>query len=123
MTRKPFHEPVDLVLLTILPPTRSPWPAGSAAVEQLEQRALQYAQDFIDDTATRLRALGFKTKGTAVLGTPVVTILEEAEKLRPELILMGSRGRSGVTRFVLGSVSHAVLHHTRCPDLRVNGGC
>jgi hypothetical protein len=62
LTLKPFHEPVELVLLTILPPTRSPWPAGAAAVEQLEQRALQHAHDFIDDTATRLRALGYKTR-------------------------------------------------------------
>ncbi len=44
-------------------------------------------------------------------------IVHEAEKLRPDLIMMGSRGRQGLTRFVLGSVSHAVLHQAPCPVL------
>jgi nucleotide-binding universal stress UspA family protein len=115
--QKPFRDPVELALFTVLPPTRPPWPTGATAAEQLEQRALQSAQDFIDDIRGRLQAMGYEAKGTAVLGNPAVTILEQAEKLRPDLILMGSRGRSGVTRFVLGSVSHAVLHQTRCPVL------
>lgn len=44
-------------------------------------------------------------------------ILQEATTLRPDLILMGTRGRQGMTRFVLGSASHAVLHKTPCPVL------
>ena len=114
---KPFRDPVDLVLFTVLPPTRPPWPAGAQAAEPLERRALQSAQDFIDDNIGRLRTLGYEAGGTAALGSPAVTILEQADKLRPDLILMGSRGRSGVTRFVLGSVSHAVLHKAHCPML------
>jgi nucleotide-binding universal stress UspA family protein len=114
---KPFREPVELTLFTVLPPTRPPWPVDNAAKEQLEQQVLQSAQDFIDDTAGRLRGLGYEAKGTAALGSPTIAILEQAEKLRPDLLLMGSRGRSGVTRFVLGSTSHAVLHQTRCPVL------
>jgi nucleotide-binding universal stress UspA family protein len=114
---KPFRDPVEVVLFTVLPPTRPLWPAGAQAAAPLEQRALQSAQDFIDDMIDRLRALGYEASGTAALGSPAVTILEQAEKLRPDLILMGSRGRSGVTRFVLGSVTHALLHQTRCPVL------
>jgi len=114
---KPFRDPVELTLLTVLPPTRPPWPAGARAAEPLEQRALQSAQDFLDDIIDQVQTLGYQAKGTAALGSPAVTILEQTDKLRPDLILMGSRGRSGVTRFVLGSVSHAVLHQTRCPVL------
>jgi nucleotide-binding universal stress UspA family protein len=44
-------------------------------------------------------------------------IIHEAEKVRPDVIMMGSRGRQGFTRFVLGSVSHAVLHHAACAVL------
>ncbi|WP_447603898.1 universal stress protein [Nitrospira sp. Nam80] len=62
-------------------------------------------QDFIDDVISRAQALGYHlAKGTAVLGSPAATILEQADKLEADVILMGSRGRSGVTRFVLGSV-------------------
>jgi nucleotide-binding universal stress UspA family protein len=52
-----------------------------------------------------------------VVGTPSTMILQEATTLRSDLILMGTRGRQGITRFVLGSVSHAVLHKTPCPVL------
>lgn len=114
---KPFHEAVELALLTVLPTVQPPWPVGAAAAEQLEERALQSARDFIESVAGRLRSLGYETRGHAVLGTPSDMILREASRLQSELILMGSRGRKGVTRFVLGSVSHAVLHRMPCPVL------
>ena len=114
---KPFHEPVELFLLTVLPSVRPPWPVEAAAAEHLEERALESARDFIEEAIERLRSLGYQSKGRALLGTPTEAILEEARHLRSDLILMGTRGRKGVTRFVLGSVSHAVLHNMPCPML------
>ena len=52
--------------------------------------------------------LGYQAHGVAVVGTPSIMILQEATTLRSDLILMGTRGRQGITRFVLGSVSHKV---------------
>jgi nucleotide-binding universal stress UspA family protein len=113
---KPFHEAVDLTLLTILPSTEPPWPgdaaAAAASTEKLEEQA-----DYIDGVAERLRAIGYQAHGVAVLGTPSDMILQEATTLRSDLILMGTRGRRGITRFVLGSVSHEVLHKMPCPVL------
>ena len=114
---KPFHDAVEVTLLTVLPSTQPPWPVDVAAAEKLEEQALQSARDYIDDVAERLRALGYQARGIAVLGTPSAMILQEATKLRSDLILMGTSGRQGITRFVLGSVSHAVLHKMPCPVL------
>ncbi|BFU94798.1 MAG: putative Universal stress protein [Nitrospira sp.] len=114
---RPFHDPVEICLLTVLPTVRPPWPAGASVAEQLEGRALESARDFIEETAASLRAFGYQAKGRAVLGSPTEAILAEARQVRSDLILMGSRGRKGVTRFVLGSVSHAVLHKMPCPVL------
>jgi nucleotide-binding universal stress UspA family protein len=50
-------------------------------------------------------------------GTPVESILNEVKTQNADWILMGSRGRQGVTRFFLGSVSHAVLHQASVPVL------
>jgi nucleotide-binding universal stress UspA family protein len=41
--------------------------------------------------------------------------LKEAKGLNADLILLGSRGRRGMTRMVLGSVSHAILHQATHP--------
>jgi len=115
---KPFHEAVEVTLLTVLPSTEPPWPGDAvAAAEKLEVQALQSARDYIDGVAERLRTIGYQARGVAVLGTPSSMILQEATKLRSDLILMGTRGRQGITRFVLGSVSHAVLHQMPCPVL------
>lgn len=113
---KPFHEPVELTLMTVLPSTEPPWPshaaAAAAATELLEKRT-----EYIEGVAERLRAIGYQAHGVAVVGTPSTMILQQATTLRSDLILMGTRGRKGTTRFVLGSVSHAVLHRMPCPVL------
>lgn len=114
---KPFHDPVELTLLTVLPSTQPPWPVEAAAAKKLEEQALQSARDYIDAVVERLRAMGYQARGLAVLGTPSTMILQEATARRSDLILMGTRGRQGITRFVLGSTSHAVLHKMPCPVL------
>lgn len=114
---KPFHDPVEITLLTVLPSTQPPWPVEAAAAETLEKQALQSARGYIESVTERLRALGYQAQGIAVLGTPSAMILQEASNLRSDLILMGTSGRQGITRFVLGSVSHALLHKMPCPVL------
>jgi nucleotide-binding universal stress UspA family protein len=114
---KPFHEEVEVTLLTVLPSTEPPWPGKTAAAEKLEEQALQSARGYIDGVVERLRAIGYQAQGIAKLGTPSDMILQEAAIRRSDLILMGTSGRQGITRFVLGSVSHAVLHKMPCPVL------
>jgi len=113
---KPFHDAAELTLLTVLPSTEPPWP-GDAAASAASTEILEEQADYIEGVAARLRNIGYQAHGVAVVGTPSTMILQEATTLRSDLILMGTRGRQGITRFVLGSVSHAVLHKTPCPVL------
>ena len=115
LQQKPFRELPTITLFTVLPHTRPPWPMDAASTEQMEVSALRQAQDFLNDIASKLASLGYRTNVAASLGTPVEGILQKATALNPDLILMGSRGRHGVTRLVLGSVSHALLHQGRYP--------
>jgi nucleotide-binding universal stress UspA family protein len=46
-------------------------------------------------------------------------VVEAAESVQADLIVMGSHGRSGLEKLVLGSVTQAVLSHTRLPVLVV----
>jgi len=113
---KPFHEAVELTLMTVLPWTEPPWPSGAAA-EAAATEMLEKQTEYIESMAERLRAIGYQAHGVALVGIPATMILQQATTLRSDLILMGTKGRQGITRFVLGSVSHAVLHKTPCPVL------
>jgi nucleotide-binding universal stress UspA family protein len=116
----PFHDAIEITLLTVLPETQPSQPgavaaaaaAAAASTEKLEEQA-----DYINGVAERLRAIGYQAHGVALLGTPSNLILQEASTLRSDLILLGTRGRQGITRFLFGSVSHAVLHQMPCPVL------
>ena len=113
---KPFHEAVEVTLLTVLPSTDQPSPAGSAAAAAAAEM-LEKQTDDIKGVAERLQAIGYQAHGVAVAGTPAAMILQEATTRRSDLILMGTRGRQGIARLVLGSVSHEVLHKMPCPVL------
>jgi nucleotide-binding universal stress UspA family protein len=113
---KPFHDAVEVTLLTVLPSTDQPSPAGSAAAAAAAEM-LEKQTDYIKGVAERLRAIGYLAHGVAVAGAPPAMILQEATTRRSDLILMGTRGRQGIARLVLGSVSHEVLHKMPCPVL------
>ena len=117
LASKPFRSAAEMTALTVLPFAQPPWPAGVSVTDAMKEEVLEGASLFIEDVAKRLTGMGYQAKGTARLGNPAPMIFEEAARLKPDLIMMGSRGRKGVTRFVLGSLSHAVLHRMPCAVL------
>ncbi|WP_248924688.1 universal stress protein [Paenibacillus hamazuiensis] len=52
-------------------------------------------------------------------GNPAKTILRLADRIGADLIVVGSRGLTGLNEFVLGSVSHNVVQHSKVPVLVV----
>jgi nucleotide-binding universal stress UspA family protein len=54
-------------------------------------------------------------------GSPAEQIVATAKEWGADLIVMGSHGRSGVTRLFLGSVADKVLRSATCPVLLVKG--
>ncbi len=56
---------------------------------------------------------------TLLKGNPAKAILEYAEETQCDLIIIGSRGHSGIKEFMLGSVSHNVILHAKVPVLLV----
>ncbi len=107
---KPFRGPLEVTVLTVLPLAQQMWPEGAGNIDAFRETALANARSFVESVAARLSALGYSAKGTARIGFPSGEIIHESMASNSDLILMGSRGRRGLTRFLLGSVSHAVVH-------------
>jgi nucleotide-binding universal stress UspA family protein len=57
---------------------------------------------------------GLKTTGEVLSGYPKGKIVEEAKKWGADLVVVGSHGRRGIERILLGSVSEAVALHAHC---------
>lgn len=52
-------------------------------------------------------------------GVPAHAICAYAQRIGADLIVMGTHGRTGVSRAVLGSVAEAVVRHSRCPVMTI----
>lgn len=58
----------------------------------------------------------------ALQGMPGQAIVAVAEECQADLIVMGTHGRSGLSRLVMGSVAEHVMRHAHCPVLTVKPG-
>lgn len=56
-----------------------------------------------------------------VEGAPAEMIAEVATEVKADLIVMGTHGRTGLTRLVMGSVAEEVLRRAPCPVLTIRG--
>ncbi len=69
---------------------------------------------FAADELQRFTAsLGGRIQRTVALGMPRQAILEHLQEARPQLVVMGTLGRSGFERFMLGSIASYVLRRAR----------
>ncbi|MFN6515167.1 MAG: universal stress protein [Nostoc sp. CreGUA01] len=78
--------------------------------ETFKNQGIQMLQSFCAQANTA----GITTEFTQNLGNPGRIICDLARSYGADLIVMGRRGRSGLTELFLGSVSNYVLHHTPC---------
>ena len=74
----------------------------------------QQAEAVVAKAAELLRARGVKVTAAVEMGDAKSKILDVAEEWHADLIVLGSHGRKGLNRFLMGSVSDAVARHACC---------
>ena len=97
-------------------PAPEVWALPLDYYERLERVCGEQAEQVICAAVKKLSALGDAVKVTTkvVQGAPKTAILDEAEKWKPELIVVGSHGYPTWERLLLGSVSQAVVSQAKC---------
>jgi nucleotide-binding universal stress UspA family protein len=85
---------------------------------ELEKTARESAAKVVEDAIAglneKLQAAGVKVEGDVLFGSPDSRIVETAEDIHADLIVIGSHGYKRWERLLLGSVSHSVVHHAHC---------
>ncbi len=78
-----------------------------------------HGQRRLDRVIRALRVNGLEAEGAWRSGDPIDTILEEAGRWEADVIAVGTQGRRGLSRLVLGSVAEGIVRRAGCPVLVV----
>jgi nucleotide-binding universal stress UspA family protein len=93
--------------------------AAPMVVEQLNDGQVQYHRGVAERAAKELQTAGFKTESRSPASDPRTAILDTAKSEKVDLIVVGSHGRSGLAKLLLGSVASHVVTHAHCSVLVV----
>lgn len=85
-----------------------------------EPQVRERARDRLDAFVALTRAEQIRSRFSIEEGAPVATIVKAAEDGKADLICLGTHGREGVERIVLGSVAEKVLRKAPCPVMTVS---
>ena len=113
-------EDTEIVLLSIpVTPTldylaRSPGLAAKV-IEDAEKETLTY----LKNQETKLAFSGLKVSSIMREGPIPEVILEVADEVHADLIAMSTHGRSGIQRWLMGSVADRIVQHTHIPVLLI----
>ena len=83
-------------------------------LEAAQQERLKEGKKLAERTAQQLRSAGFRAHAATEEGEPKTVILDKIAQWEPDIVFMGSQGRKGIDRFLIGSTSQAVLRHAHC---------
>ncbi len=92
-----------------------PVAAGSPSWEQMRTEVSREVNQFLAKAGVKPKQVGVRVE----VGEPSDTILNVAREAEVDLIVMGTHGRTGLSRLLIGSVAEAVLRRSTCPVLTI----
>ncbi|MDE3041507.1 MAG: universal stress protein [Nitrospirota bacterium] len=117
LTSHPFKNPVAITILSVVPSLYMADPHVMVGLQDWSEQSKRYAEQVVTDTARALASPHFTVSTEVRLGDPVATVCEAANT--QDLIVISSHGRKGLDRFLMGSVSHGIVHRAGCSVLVV----
>jgi nucleotide-binding universal stress UspA family protein len=116
------HYEAEVHFLHVIPSTLIPLDQYPYVAEpippapEFRKRALERLDAFVALSRTE----GARTRFSVAEGSPITAILDTAQADPADLICLGTHGREGMERLILGSVAEKVLRKARCPVLTVS---
>lgn len=99
---------------------RPPEPSTSVELEAVLDDAKELFEEGFKKILEKARSCGLEVKTDMAVGHPAEQIIHRAEADGVDLIILGRRGRSMISRMMLGSVSERALRYAHCPVMVVH---
>jgi nucleotide-binding universal stress UspA family protein len=116
---KVFGAKVEIVHAFLLQPPMVTMQGGYTIPDHYFEEIRTRAKQEVEKLAQEQSASGVDVSGQAIESPPSTGILEVAEKIEPDLIVMGTRGQTGLKHVLLGSVAERVVRMANCPVMTV----
>jgi nucleotide-binding universal stress UspA family protein len=116
-----FQNDVRYTLIRIVEPVTPGQTYSSETIANYERQAREIAEDYLADISETLRTQGATVSADVRITQPAGGITRVADEFGAELIAMTTHGRSGMGRFLLGSVAERVLHNGDRPVMIIRG--
>jgi nucleotide-binding universal stress UspA family protein len=117
VAHRPWPSPSTLRILSVIQPYTPPATEvvlASATLEEIRQHQKQDAEQLTRHARERIAAPGLSVTTATSEGDPRTAIVDAADEWQADLIVVGSHGRTGLKRLVMGSVAEAVVAHAHC---------
>jgi nucleotide-binding universal stress UspA family protein len=114
-------EGAEIILLRVaVTPARYLFAHNPAEGNNIIKMIEKEAKDYMKAEVSKLQDEGIKVTGVTRDGAAPDTILEVAEETNADVIAMSTHGRSGVQRWLMGSVAEKVVHHAHIPVMLIH---
>lgn len=108
----------EFTVFTVIEPF-SPYKTDFSKAVSMEDFMRDQAEQVLGPVRSFAQQQGWNVQTDYVPGTVVQAIISKAESLKPDLIVMGTRGRSALGSLILGSVTNGVLANCKIPVLLI----
>ncbi|NOS80701.1 MAG: universal stress protein [Nitrospira sp.] len=115
LTSHHFRNPVEVTVLSVVPSIHMVAPHLMVGFDAWAEEQQRHAEQVVQETAKTLAGPHFTLSTMVRTGNPVTVVGEEGRN--HDLIVAGSHGWKGLERFLLGSVSHGIVHRASCSVL------
>lgn len=117
VARRPWPSTSTIRIISVIQPYTPPateFVLAGETLEDMRQQQAASAKEITTHAGEALKASGLSTETAVREGDPRSSIVDEADEWNADLIVVGSHGRTGLTRWLLGSVAQAIVGHASC---------